>query len=50
MSGIGCARLQVSNASTCAIPFDYSDEGVNEQNARGLLIHYCLCKDENLCE
>ena len=46
-----CApKTYISNASACLIPFDYGDEGVNAQNARALLVHYCLCKDEKACE
>lgn len=48
--GAGCTKLQISNASACLVPFDYGDEGVNDQNAKALLIHYCLCKDENACQ
>lgn len=46
---IGCKTYQTSNNSACIIPFDYSDEGVNDENARALLIHYCLCKDPKAC-
>lgn len=46
----GCARLQVTNASACRVGFDYADEGVNNQNARALLEHYCLCVDDKLCK
>ena len=46
----GCTKLQTSNASACVIPFDYGDEGVNAQNARALLVHYCLCKDARACD
>lgn len=45
-----CKSYQTSNASVCQIPFDYGDKGVNDTNARGLLIYYCLCKDETPCK
>lgn len=45
----GCKTYQASNASACVIPFDYGDTGVNDKNARALLIHYCICKDERAC-
>ncbi len=48
--GAGCANFNASNASACVVPFDYGDEGVNDQNARALLIHYCICKDEKACK
>ena len=50
MLGGGCTKLQVSNASACLVPFDYADEGVNEQNARALLMYYCICKDARMCK
>ena len=50
MLGAGCTTWQTSSAGACAVPFDYGDEGVNAQNARALLIHYCLCKDEKACK
>lgn len=50
MLGGGCTKLQVSNASACLVPFDYADEGVNEQNARALLMYYCVCKDARMCK
>lgn len=47
---VGCTKsVMVQTDSVCHIPFDYGDEGVNVQNARALLIHYCLCKDEKPC-
>ena len=46
----GCKTFQASNASACAIPFDYGDSGANIANKRALLIHYCLCKDESVCK
>ena len=46
---VGCTTLQTSSASVCLIPFDYADEGINEQNARALLLYYCLCKNEKAC-
>ena len=45
----GCTTWQASNASACVIPFDYGDEGVNDANAKALLLHYCICKDEKAC-
>ncbi len=50
MLSAGCATWRASNASACLVPFDYTDENVNDQNARALLIHYCLCKDERACK
>lgn len=49
MLGAGCAGFKASNASACVIPFDYGDGGVNDQNAKALLMYYCLCKDEHAC-
>ncbi len=47
----GCTKsLTNSNTSACLIPFDYGDDGVNERNARGLLMHYCLCHDNGACK
>ena len=46
----GCKTLKTSNATACHVGFDYSDEGVNERNARALLKHYCLCFDEGACK
>ena len=48
--GAGCTTWQTSNASACLVPFDYGDDGVNDQNARALLIHYCICRDEKACK
>lgn len=49
-AAVGCTKSQmVRTESVCRISFDYGDEGVNDQNARALLIHYCLCKDEKQC-
>lgn len=50
MLGAGCTKLQISNTSACQVPFDYADEGVNEQNARALLMYYCICEDEKACQ
>lgn len=49
MSLISCKTYQTTNASACLIPFDYKDVGANIQNKRALLIHYCICKDESVC-
>lgn len=46
----GCKTFQASNASACKVGFDYKDPGVNDTNARALLVHYCLCVDEKLCK
>lgn len=46
----GCMKLQTTNASACLIPFDYNDVGVNAQNARALLLYYCICEDQSKCE
>lgn len=46
----GCKTVNVSNTTACQVGFDYSDNGVNEQNARALLSHYCICYDEELCK
>lgn len=45
----GCARLSVNTESICDIVFDYSDEGINDVNAKAMLEYYCLCnpKDSN---
>ena len=45
----GCATSVGSNASACQIVFDYRDPGVNERNARALLVHYCLCHNPRIC-
>lgn len=46
-----CApKTYISNASACLIPFDYNDLGVNAQNARALLLYYCICEDHKKCE
>lgn len=50
MFATGCQTLKASNATACAINFDYKDTGVNDQNARALLVHYCICKDKKACE
>lgn len=47
---VGCKTLTVTNATACEVGFDYKDPNVNEQNARALLTHYCICKDEKLCQ
>ena len=46
----GCATFPATNRTACYVGFDYTDEGVNDQNARALLKHYCICVDEALCE
>ena len=46
----GCKTFQASNASACRVGFDYQDPGVNEQNARALLVHYCLCNRASACD
>lgn len=46
----GCRTWGASNATACRVGFDYTDTGVNDQNARALLKHYCICVDEALCE
>lgn len=46
----GCKTLKASNTSACRVAFDYQDPGVNDQNARALLVHYCLCVDERGCK
>lgn len=46
----GCKTFQASNASACNVGFDYKDPGVNDTNARALLVHYCLCVDDKLCK
>ena len=45
----GCKTFQASNAAACRVEFDYADPGVNEQNARALLVHYCLCRNAQPC-
>ena len=48
----GCVKYQrATNATICEnVHFDYADEGVNDTNARGLLLFYCLCEDNKACE
>lgn len=46
-----CApKTYINNASACLVPFDYNDVGVNAQNARALLLYYCICEDRSKCE
>ena len=46
----GCVRFQASNATACNVGFDYDDNSVNKQNKKALLVHYCICFDDKLCE
>lgn len=46
----GCKTVTVSNTTACHVGFDYDDKGVNEQNAKALLAHYCICFDETICD
>ena len=46
----GCETVQITNATACEVGFDYKDKGVNNQNARALLVHYCICHDNKLCK
>ena len=46
----GCKTWRASNATACRVGFDYKDPGVNDQNARALLKHYCLCKGSPVCQ
>ncbi len=49
MCAAGCSTFPASKAPACRVDFDYRDPGVNEQNARALLVHYCLCIDGAPC-
>ena len=50
LCGNGCKTFRSSNASACRVGFDYADTGVNERNARALLVHYCICNPgEDVC-
>lgn len=46
----GCGTLRTTNATACYVGFDYTDEGVNDKNARALLKHYCICFNEDVCK
>lgn len=46
----GCKTWRASNATACRVGFDYKDPGVNDQNARALLTHYCLCVNPRPCQ
>lgn len=52
MFGQGCVKFQRgTNAIVCeSVKFDYSDEGVNDTNARAMLTYYCICEDSKACE
>lgn len=44
-----CTTFQKKNAPICdSVHFDYSDN-FNDHNARQMLLFYCLCVDEKLC-
>ncbi len=49
LTACGINLNKPSNLPACRIAFDYKDTGVNDQNARALLVHYCLCVDAQRC-
>lgn len=42
----GCTKLTANREDVCRINFDYTDNGINDQNAYALLEYYCLCNPE----
>lgn len=42
----GCRTIK-NNHTTCYVGFDYKDKGVNDQNVKALVRHYCLCNPES---